>query len=111
VEGKDKFYDVRPHEVFEAWFKRLKKRDSMAHAKIFDRLTRIEDEGHFGECRHIDGKVWELKFRWGPGYRVYYMWHECMVVILLCGGNKAGQVRDIEMAKQLSEEVQSAENA
>jgi putative addiction module killer protein len=55
--------------------------------------------GHFGKQRWVGDGVWELKIKFGPGYRVYYLIEREQVVILLCGGDKGTQDRDITRAK------------
>jgi putative addiction module killer protein len=61
-------------------------------------VTRME-LGHFGVHRHVGDGVWELKIRYGPGYRVYYIRDGERLIILLCGGDKGSQERDIARAK------------
>jgi putative addiction module killer protein len=70
-----------------------------AKAQIADRLERIESEGHFGLNRHLEGFVWELK--WKSGRRVYYALIPPDNVIILLGGNKNGQDKDIKEAKKI----------
>ena len=68
-------------------------------AQIADRLEKIESEGHFGLKRHLEGIVWELK--WKNGRRIYYALIPPNNVILLLGGNKNGQDKDIKAAKKI----------
>ena len=63
------------------------------------RLNRIR-LGNFGDCKSIGGGVEELRIDFGPGYRIYYGREESLVVILLCGGDKKTQARDILRARQ-----------
>ena len=60
--------------------------------------TRLE-LGHFGDHRAVGDGIWELKIRYGPGYRVYYLLDGEKLIILLCGGHKGSQDRDIANAK------------
>ena len=69
------------------------------------RLDRVA-EGNFGDHRSIGGGVSELRINRGPGYRVYYTIRQRTVVVLLCGGDKASQKRDIEIAKNYWREYQ-----
>jgi len=62
----------------------------------------IEHSGHFGDTKRLDRGVSELRFRSGSGFRVYYSKHQDTVVILLCGGDKSSQQRDIQKAIQLA---------
>ena len=89
-------------EVFEEWLIGL--RDLRARASILTRLERIED-GNFGDHRSVGGGISELRVNVGHGYRVYYTIRQQTVVILLCGGDKASQRRDIRQAQQMAKEV------
>ena len=63
--------------------------------------------GNPGDVRPIGEGVSELRINYGPGYRVYYLQRGEVLVLLLCGGDKASQSRDIEHAKQLAREWDS----
>ena len=89
-------------EIFEAWVRRL--RDQRARASIITRMERIED-GNFGDYRSVGGGISELRINVGVGYRVYYTIRGNTVVILLCGGDKSSQQRDIRRARQMANEV------
>lgn len=78
------------------WLRGL--RDKQAQAKLRVRLKRLE-AGIFGDCQSVGDGVLELREHLGAGYRVYFGRHGQTVVILLCGGDKQSQVRDIEAAK------------
>lgn len=71
--------------------------DARTRAKIAARLARLQ-AGNFGDCKPVGDGVWELRVDWGAGYRVYYAMVERCVVLLLCGGDKRTQRRDIERA-------------
>ena len=75
-------------------------RDKMAQARIRLRLRQVE-AGNLGDCEPVGEGVLELRVHVGAGYRVYCGRHGKTVVLLLCGGDKASQVREIEQAKQL----------
>ena len=62
-----------------------------------------------GDAKPVGGGVWELRLRFGPGYRVYYLHDGPRVILLLCGGDKATQQRDIERAYQLAEDYWNEE--
>ena len=85
-------------EPFSEWLNGL--RDKMAQARIRLRLRQVE-AGNLGDCESVGEGVLELRVHVGAGYRVYCGRHGKTVVLLLCGGDKASQVRDIEQAKQL----------
>ena len=83
-------------DVFEGWIDSL--RDQRAVAKVLTRINRLA-LGNFGDYRALDGGVFELRIDWGPGYRVYAARVGKVVVLLLCGGDKKSQPKDIEDAK------------
>lgn len=89
-------------EVFENWLKGL--RDQRARASVISRIERIED-GNFGDHQSVGSGVSELRVDVGRGYRVYYTLRRRIVVILLCGGDKANQGRDIRTAQRLAAEL------
>jgi putative addiction module killer protein len=82
---------------FSEWLASL--RDLKARAKIRVRLDRIS-LGNLGDCHGIGEGVQELRIDYGPGYRVYFGQAGSTIVLLLCGGNKSAQARDIEEAKR-----------
>jgi putative addiction module killer protein len=82
-------------DVFGDWLAGL--RDTRTRAKIAARIARLA-AGNFGDCKPLRGGVWELRIRWGPGYRVYYARADRTCVLLLCGGEKGTQSADIERA-------------
>ena len=83
---------------FAGWFNAL--RDIRAKASILARLARIR-EGNVGDCKTVGGGVQEMRIDFGPGYRVYFGQNGDTLVILLSGGDKSGQARDIETARNL----------
>ncbi len=89
-------------DAFERWFRRL--RDNKAKASILVRIERL-DEGNFGDHRSVGQGVSELRIHTGKGYRVYYAVRQRTVVVLLCGGEKAGQTKDITLAQRMAREV------
>ena len=76
----------------------LNLRDARAKARILIRLKRVE-LGNFGDTKSVGEGVNELRISEGQGYRVYYAYVENMLILLLCGGNKSTQERDIKVAK------------
>lgn len=88
--------------VFDAWFVRL--RDRRASARIQARIDRAES-GNLGDCKPVGEDVSEMRIDHGPGYRVYFLQRGTEVVILLVGGGKATQAKDIQRAKQLAKQV------
>ncbi|WP_457298693.1 type II toxin-antitoxin system RelE/ParE family toxin [Phyllobacterium sp. P5_D12] len=88
-------------EAFSSWFKHL--RDIRARARINQRLRRFM-AGNPGDVKPVGEGVSELRVNYGPGYRVYFLERGDVIVILLCGGNKNTQDRDIKAAKDLARE-------
>lgn len=86
------------HEPFTDWLAGI--RDKVAAARIRVRLRQVE-AGNFGDCDAVGEGVIELRIHVGAGYRVYCGRHGKTVVILLCGGDKSTQPRDIKRAKEL----------
>ena len=74
-------------------------RDVNAQAKIISRLNRIVD-GNLGDYRSVGEGVCELKINYGPGYRIYFGQIGMTIVILICGGDKSTQDKDIRQAKE-----------
>lgn len=95
-------FELRQTPVFEKWFLRLK--DRKARAKIAKRLTFLET-GHFGDAKPVGDSVTELRIHFGPGYRIYVTKKGEQIIVLLCGGDKSSQQRDIDRAKALVLEI------
>ena len=94
--------EVRRTIEFIDWLTAL--RDTQARARIAKRIDRIA-QGNFGDAKPVGDGVNELRFAFGPGYRVYYTRRGDVIVILLCGGDKDSQSRDIERAKEIAREI------
>lgn len=92
---------VRQTETFSAWLKQL--RDVRARAKIIVRIQRLE-EGNAGDVAPVGDGLSEMRIHFGPGYRVYYANRGAELILLLCGGDKSSQQRDIDAAKKLARE-------
>jgi putative addiction module killer protein len=92
--------EVRQTPEFSSWLLRL--RDANASARIVGRIRRIE-LGNPGDAKSVGGGVMEMRIDYGPGYRVYYVHRGAEVIILLCGGDKRTQQRDIMRAQALAE--------
>lgn len=83
-------------EPFSEWLQSL--RDKAAQARIRVRLQRIAS-GNLGDIKPVGGGVGELRMHFGSGYRVYVAQHGKTMILLLCGGDKASQQKDIELAQ------------
>jgi putative addiction module killer protein len=91
--------EVRKTKVFNSWLSNLK--DERALAKISTRIDRVA-LGNFGDAKFFGG-IGELRIDYGPGYRVYFVQRGAVVVVLLCGGDKSTQSKDIDLAKELAD--------
>lgn len=93
--------EVRQTATFAIWIREL--RDTSARARILTRIRRLE-LGNPGDVKPVGQGVSELRIAYGPGYRIYFIRHGQEIVVLLCGGDKSSQSRDIAMAKQMAKE-------
>ncbi|MGZ9073250.1 MAG: type II toxin-antitoxin system RelE/ParE family toxin [Rhodoplanes sp.] len=94
--------EVRQTDVFADWFAGL--RDREARARIAVRIRRLS-LGNRGDVKPVGSGVSEMRIDYGPGYRVYFVRRGDTVVVLLCGGDKRNQDRDIARALELAREV------
>ena len=86
---------IKETETFTLWRDALK--DRVAAARITARLDKLHF-GHFGDVKPVGEGVWEMKINVGAGYRAYYVLRDGALILLLCGGSKRTQSRDIEKA-------------
>lgn len=91
--------EVRQTRVFVEWRSRLS--DGVTRKRIGARIDRLAFS-NFGDAKSVGDKVFELRLDFGPGYRIYFARQGRAIVILLCGGDKSSQRRDIEQAKALA---------
>ncbi len=89
-------------ESFNTWFAKL--RDGQGRARIQARIDRAA-AGSLGNCAPVGGGVSEMKMDVGPGYRMYFVQRGLEVIILLAGGDKSTQAKDIVLAKELARQV------
>lgn len=94
-------FELVESETFKKWRNGLK--DRRARVLIAARLDRLA-MGHTGDAQPVGGGISELRVHYGPGYRIYFQRRKGVLIILLCGGDKSTQPKDIETAKRLSEE-------
>jgi putative addiction module killer protein len=92
---------------FTQWLSKIK--DITTQVRILRRLERLEF-GHYGDYKSVGDGVFELRLAFGPGYRVYFGEEDGVAVVLLLGGNKSSQSKDIEIAKKYWRELQEAKN-
>ena len=94
--------EIRETGAFSEWLQALK--DSRAKARIAARTQRLAF-GNPGDVRPVGEGVSELRIDYGPGYRVYYVQRGRVLIILLCGGDKSSQDKDIKLALKLAKET------
>ncbi|WP_436414888.1 type II toxin-antitoxin system RelE/ParE family toxin [Petrimonas sp.] len=92
-------YFIEKTTEFDKWLKKLN--DLRAKAKILFRLQKLEQDEHFGDCEPVGDGIRELKINYAKGYRVYFKEVDRKIIILLIGGDKSTQQRDIEKAKSI----------
>ena len=92
-------YEILKSSTFDAWLRALRDRD--AKAKIEMRIRRLS-LGNPGQFRSLRNGINELKIDYGPGYRVYYTFKGSALVLLLCGGDKSTQSKDINIARSIA---------
>ena len=90
------YLDSRGHDVYQDWLDKV--RDISGRVAVQRRIDRIVDSGNLGSHGFCREGVWELKVDVGPGYRVYYVEVKKTIFLLLCGGTKRSQDRDITRA-------------
>ncbi|WP_369943556.1 type II toxin-antitoxin system RelE/ParE family toxin [Xanthomonas medicagonis] len=93
--------ELKQTETFRKWRTRLK--DERARTAIALRLTRLA-YGHAGDTEPVGQGISELRIHYGPGYRVYFQRRGNTIIVLLCGGDKSTQAKDIKTAKRLADE-------
>lgn len=84
---------------FDKWLKRLK--DFKARAKILFRIQKLETDEHFGDCKTVGDGIREMRINFGKGYRIYFTEKAGKIIVLLIGGDKSTQQRDIKKAKEI----------
>ena len=93
--------ELKQTQTFQKWRERLK--DERARALIASRLDRLA-YGHAGDVETVGHSVSELRIHYGPGYRIYIQKRGNTILVLLCGGDKSTQDKDIKTAKRLADE-------
>jgi putative addiction module killer protein len=96
-------YQLRETDIFGKWLRAL--RDMHAKARI---LARLESArlGNLGDARSVGGGVSEMRVDVGAGYRVYFTRRQRVILVLLCGGDKSSQTKDIAHAKQMAKTIE-----
>jgi len=97
------YYEIHTTRYFDSWFKSVK--DIQSRARIVNRLDQVEKE-HFGDHKFLASNQYELRFFFGSGYRIYYTTKGEKIVLLLSGGDKSRQTKDIKKALDLVTELE-----
>ncbi|HAH24826.1 MAG TPA: hypothetical protein DCL77_13920 [Prolixibacteraceae bacterium] len=92
-------YFIEKTDEFDKWLRKLK--DLRAKAKILFRIQKVESDEHFGDCKSVGEGIRELKIDYAKGYRVYFNEKDGKIILLLIGGDKSTQQKDIEKAKEI----------
>jgi len=98
--------DFERSRAFADWLDSLK--DTIGKARIIARL-RAAQHGNFGDCMPIGAAVYEMRVHQGPGYRIYFTRRDQVVYLLLVGGDKSTQKRDIKRAIQMAQNIGNEE--
>ncbi len=96
--------EIKQTDVYVRWFRRLKDVRGKARINIALQQCRVADEV-VGDVKSVGDGVYELRVHTGPGYRLYYMVKGKEIMLLVVGGDKSSQRRDIEQAKKLAAEI------
>ena len=93
-------YEIKTTNIFDKWLATLK--DRSAVTRILSRLYRME-KGNLGDVKSVGKNLFEVRLFFGSGYRLYYTLEGQTIILLLCGGDKASQGKDIEKAQKIME--------
>lgn len=96
-------YEIISTSSFDKWLQGLK--DRTTKNKVLARIDRIQN-GNFGDFKSLGDDLFELRFFFGGGLRIYYTIRDHQIVLLLSGGSKSNQNRDIEKARQMIQELE-----
>lgn len=96
--------EVVQTDEFSKWLKRL--RDATARARILVKIRRLSLTENFSDVKPVGDGVFEMRIDYDPGYRLYYAMRGNELVLLLIGGDKSSQQRDIAKAKKLNQEYE-----
>lgn len=96
-------FEVRQTDVFAQWLEELA--DTRAASRIAQRIIRLQS-GLLGDVKPVGEGVSELRIDYGPGYRLYFVQRGKILIVLLCGGDKRTQARDIRKAKALATDLE-----
>lgn len=92
-------YEILKSSTFDSWLRGLRDRDAKARIEV--RIRRLS-LGNAGQFRSLKDGINELKIHYGPGYRIYYTFKSKTLILLLCGGDKSSQSKDIRLATEIA---------
>jgi putative addiction module killer protein len=98
-------YLIEKTDKFDKWLRKLK--DIRAKAIILFRIQKVENLGQLGNCESVGQGIRELKIDYAKGYRIYFKEKEGKIIILLVGGDKSTQRKDIEKAKEILKRIKN----
>ena len=98
-------YLIEKTDEFDKWLRKLK--DIRAKAIILFRIQKVENLGQLGNCESVGQGIRELKIDYAKGYRIYFNEIEGKIIILLVGGDKSTQRKDIEKAKEILKRIKN----
>lgn len=101
----ESYKNKKGKDPFNIWLRSLK--DPQTIARIRDRIDRISEFGFLGDYKQIDQKIYELRFHFGAGYRIYFTYLSEEEILLFYGGDKSSQHADIIKTKQFLEEMEN----
>jgi len=93
-------FEIRQTETYKQWFASLKDRN--ARARVDVRIRRMS-LGNLGDVKSVGSGVSEIRIDYGPGYRLYFIFQKKRLIILLCGGEKSTQSKDIKLAQEIAQ--------
>lgn len=96
-------YFIEKTTEFDKWLRKLS--DLRAKAKILFRIQKLENDEHFGEWKPVGDGINELKINYAKGYRIYFKETNGKIIILLVGGDKSTQQKDIQKAKEIAAQI------
>ncbi len=92
-------YFIEKTAEFDKWLRKLK--DLRAKAKVLFRIQKVETDEHFGDCEPVGDGIREIKINYAKGYRIYFVEKSGKIILLLSGGDKSTQQKDIRKAKEI----------
>jgi len=98
-------YQIKRTDRFKDWLKSLK--DGQTRMRLIKRLRKAEVQGLLGDVKPVGEGVFEMREDFGPGWRMYYIQHGQLLIVMLGGGDKATQQADINKAIELSKQLES----